>query len=267
MNVILVGVQKSDRDRLDRLGAPGFGCALDRGFVERHENVAVGIDAFGDLDAQTPWYQRRRALDGIVVEIGAGLSADLEDIAKPGGGQQRGGCTATLDDQIGDDGRTMAEKADRLARSAGLFEQRCDPARYRDGRVGWGRRQFEMLRRAGCLIDGDQISKGAADIDADPDHKSSNARVRAVSCPVGVNGLWISTPLSVEPSAMSSVRISSQPASAAVATSSASQYDARPATESASAARTASAEAAVHRNATRLNSSHVSESRMPSSAH
>src|SRR5205085_7221719 len=118
---------------------------------------------------------------------------------------------------------------------------------YRYGRVGRGRRQFEMPRRAGRLVHGDEIGEGAADIDADPDHSSSSRRVRAVSPPLRVNGLWISTPPSVLPSAISSVRISVQPDSAAVATSSASQYDARPATALASAVRIALAVTATER--------------------
>src|SRR5205085_9948920 len=169
-----------------------------------------------------------RALDGVVIQVGAGLPADFEDVAETGGGQQRGRRAAALDDQIGDDGRTMAEKADRLTGSAALVEQRRDPVGYRDRRIGRGRGQFEMPRRTGRVIDRDKIGKGAADIDANPDHSSSSRRVRAVNPPLRVNGLWISTAPSLLPSAISSVRISVQPDSAAVATSSASQYDARP---------------------------------------
>src|SRR5215208_1829645 len=143
----------------------------------------------------------------------------------------------------------MTDKADRLAGSAALFEQRCDPFGYRNRRIGRTGRQFEMSRRAGRVFDRDEIGKGTADIDPDPDHRSSSRRAWAVRPPAAANGLWISTPLSTAPSVRSSVKINVQPASAAVATNKASQYDARPATELARAARTASAEAAAQGNA------------------
>src|SRR6516225_6152009 len=66
--------------------------------------------------------------------------------------------------------------------------------------------------------------------------------------PTGRNGLWILTPLRTLPLDMSSVNTTVQPASAAVATSSASQYEARPASASARAARTAAGEVVTVKN-------------------
>src|SRR5204863_672842 len=111
------------------------------------------------------------------------------------------------------------------------------------------RGQLEMARLSTRFIDRNEIGEGAADIDADADHRSSRRWARRVNPPRAVNGLWISTPPSVLPCARSSVRISVQPASPAVATSNASQYDARPATASVRAVRTALAETPAQGNA------------------
>src|SRR5256885_2591334 len=52
------------------------------------------------------------------------LFRSLDDVAKAGGGQQCGRRAAPLDDQIGDDRRAVAEKTDRIARCAGLLQDR-----------------------------------------------------------------------------------------------------------------------------------------------
>src|SRR5215207_3196502 len=98
-------------------------------------------------------------------------------------------------------------------------------------------------RRRAHLLD----HRGPGDLEHDPDadHSPSNSRVRTVSPPAGSNGLWISTPCSVLPCCMSSVKTMRQPASAAVATSSASQYAARPTAASDKAVRTEPPEASA----------------------
>ena len=178
MDVVAVGVQKADRDRFNAVLLERGSCTRDRILIERHEHVAVGIESLGDFDPAMPRHQRRRTLDRVVVEVGPRLPADLDNIAKTGGGQQRGRGAAPLDDQIGHDRRAVAEERDRLPRCAGLLEQCGDPIGNRNRRIERCRRQLEMPRRAALIIGSDQIGEGTADIDTDADHRSNTNRLR-----------------------------------------------------------------------------------------
>src|SRR5436305_14438674 len=121
-------------------------------------------------------HQRRRALDRVVVEVGPGLAANLDDIAEAGSCQQCSFRAAPLENQIGDDGRAMAEEGDCVTRCTALLQQCRDPTGYGSGRVRLRRGQFEMPSHAASVIDRYEIGESAADSYADPDNSCTRTR-------------------------------------------------------------------------------------------
>ena len=114
-----VGVEEADRDRFHPLvheaaREPADGlrvrCALD---------PAVRGEAFVDLEAKGPRHERRGKLDEEVVDVVAGLAAELEDVAEAGRRDESGARPGTLDDRV----RGLGGRVDHLADRG-----RADPA-------------------------------------------------------------------------------------------------------------------------------------------
>ena len=104
---------------------------------------------------------------GEIVNVWTGLAADLEQIAKPAGGDQSGRRAFSFEQCIGSDGRAQADETHLLGLPAGLFQ---DLANTVDRRLMRSvRRRGELVAEgiAGTIVDHEQVGEGAADIDSD----------------------------------------------------------------------------------------------------
>ena len=109
---VAVAVHEADGDGLvaavEQLGDDG----PRRGLVERHQNLAAGVDAFGDHEAVLALDQRRRQHDVEVVLLEPALGARLDHVAEPGGGHQGRPGTAALDEGVRGERRAVDDLFD-----------------------------------------------------------------------------------------------------------------------------------------------------------
>ena len=104
---VRIGLQETDRDRLDARGAQRVDRRIDVGLVERRQHGTVGGDALGDLEPQVARRERRRLDVMRVVEAWDPDPAQLEHVAEPARGEQRGARALVLQDRIRGDGAAM----------------------------------------------------------------------------------------------------------------------------------------------------------------
>src|SRR5438128_1765787 len=83
-----------------RLRCPAF--PAPRRFVERRQDPASGIDPLGHLGPQVARDQRLEA-PGHAIRIGASATAELENVAKPGCGNQPAARSLAFEHGIGGD--------------------------------------------------------------------------------------------------------------------------------------------------------------------
>ena len=117
-----IAVQEQDRGRFDAepLRASGRSAAIS-GLVERRVDLAVGEHALVDLEAQRPLDQRLVLLEEQIVGIRPVDAADLVDVAKAFGDQQRGPGARALEDGVDRDGRAVQEQPGRSGSSLPAF--------------------------------------------------------------------------------------------------------------------------------------------------
>lgn len=163
---ICEAMQKADGNRLDlllleRLERPG-----DTRLVERHEHVALCIDALGDRQTQAPRHQRRRQVDVDIVLFEAVLVTDLDDVPKAFGCQKRGLRTLALDQRVGgergavDDHPHVRRRGVRLAHHIAQGGEHALFGRPGRGQHLGGEALGPALER--------HIGERAADVDAEP---------------------------------------------------------------------------------------------------
>ena len=80
-----------------------------RRLVEWHHHRAVGRQSFGDFQPVRTSHQRLGAVNGGVVQAGAILPANLDDIGEPCGGHQCNRTTRTFQHRIGGHGGAVGE--------------------------------------------------------------------------------------------------------------------------------------------------------------
>ena len=80
-------------------------------FVERRLDLAVGQHALLDLEAQRALDQRLVLLEEQIVGVRPVDAADLVDVAKAFGDEQRGLGAGALEDGVDGDGRAVQEQA------------------------------------------------------------------------------------------------------------------------------------------------------------
>jgi len=83
MRRVREAVQEPDRDAFDVLGGQAVGQCGHRRPVERHQDPAAGVDAFGHRKTQPARHQRRWQVDIDVVLLEPVLVPDLDRVAKP----------------------------------------------------------------------------------------------------------------------------------------------------------------------------------------
>ena len=113
-------VEEAHRHRLHAGVAQPTHCRAERCLIQRRFHRAVVAHALGHFQAEVARHQRRRLVGLQVVQVGALLPADLQQVAKAVGGDQPGLHAAMLDQRIGRDGRAVAEIANRARPDADL---------------------------------------------------------------------------------------------------------------------------------------------------
>ena len=164
-------VQKRDRDRTDAGRAQRARRGTDRVFVERDLDVAGMTHALGDLETQVARDQRRRLVGEDVVKIGPLLPADLQQIAKPVGGDEAGRHALVLDQRVGRDRRAVAEIADRRCGLIARLRRHAahaffDTLRNAAGGIVGGRGHLPDLDAAFVLFEQTDVGKCPARIHA-----------------------------------------------------------------------------------------------------
>ena len=117
------GVEVADRDRPDAGVPDAFGRRAHSRLVEGEEDFAPRPDPLADLEAELAGDERRRALVEGLIEVRHPHPAELEHVAEPAGGEQRGRGALALEDRIGRDRAAVQQLFERGGGRAKLFEQ------------------------------------------------------------------------------------------------------------------------------------------------
>ena len=98
---VQVGVQEADHHRLHALVPQAAHRRAHLADVERLQHASLGVETLADLEAPSPGHQRRRLLQMHVVEPGADLPADLQDVAEAARHEHAHARRLALDDGVG----------------------------------------------------------------------------------------------------------------------------------------------------------------------
>src|SRR5680860_62207 len=106
-------------------------CSLQVGFAERLDD-SVWSATFGYREPEIAWHERWWPAGGQVVEGETVLTADLDHVAEPLSGDERGAYAFSLEQGVGRDGRAVRERLDvRLVHAEVL-----DPGKHPLGLLG-----------------------------------------------------------------------------------------------------------------------------------
>ena len=162
-----IGVYEADDHTVDILCAK-CGCDdLELVFRQRQMNHTVRPHPLLHLEAQVSRHQGRRVVGMDIVNLGAGLTADLQEVAKAFGGHDGDRAAAPLDQGVGADGRAVMEAGDIGCAEPVLGQDVGDAVHDRPVRpVGRGGQLVSQQAALGGDADRD-VGKGPADIDPD----------------------------------------------------------------------------------------------------
>ena len=121
---VAVGVEQADGDRLHLLLRETPRKLADPRRVRRTLDPPLRVQPLVDLEAKAPRHEGRRKLDEEVVDVVAGLPAELEEVAESGRRHERGARPGALDHGVGGLGGRVHHLADR---------RRVDPRSPRGG--------------------------------------------------------------------------------------------------------------------------------------
>ena len=116
-----------------------------------------------------------------IVDIVANLAAQLEDVAKTLGRDQRGLRPLALDDGIDDERGTVddaLEAGDETRLSAREFG---DARRHGSRRVIGSGEQLEARELSGLVVEQEKIGEGSTDVTAEPQHVRPASRAAGAS--------------------------------------------------------------------------------------
>ena len=143
---------------------------------ERRPDAAVGADPLADLEAEPPWARTAAACGTSSCTCPAGCRArSAGQFAEAGGRHQCRLHALPLGDGVDDDSGAVDKSGNRRRVVSG--DDRCQPA---VGKVARGRRRLGRPDAAGRCVKGDDVGKGAADVDGQPDRRRSSAATGAV---------------------------------------------------------------------------------------
>src|SRR6516164_5130488 len=118
-------VQETVRHRLDLLCGEGVDCASDAGLVERHQHLALRVDALAHGQSQPARNERRRQIDIDVVLLETVFVPDLNDVTEPLGGQKGGLGPLPLYQRIRSERRAMDDQTYRAWPDARLGDSQA----------------------------------------------------------------------------------------------------------------------------------------------
>ncbi len=137
-------------------------CRAERRLIQRRFHRAVVTHALGHFQAEIARHQRRGLVSLQVVQVGALLPADLQQVAETLGGYQPGLRATMLDQRVGRHGGAVAEVSDRAWPDADLPDTLrhtlCDTER----RIIRRGRHLPHLDPAGVLVEQADVGEGAA---------------------------------------------------------------------------------------------------------
>ena len=169
---VAVGMQEAHGDRFDAAFLEQRDDRVQRGRVNRDQNIAARIDALGNRNPQLTLDQRQRFLPVQVVRHRDAYAAQLEDVAKSRRSQQCAACTLALENRIGcnrcgmnDFGNLAGRRALLLAESGHAFDDRC--------RIVRRRRWLLALVQRPIRTQENEVGERAADVCADTQRTSA----------------------------------------------------------------------------------------------
>jgi hypothetical protein len=130
----------------------------DFGLGERFEDGAVGRETFVDAEGEAGVDERAWGLDLEVVESGAGLAADEEDIFEAGGGDEGDTGAFSFEQRVGRDGAAVGDFGLLAGEGADAFEY---------GARGVVRGGAEFVDVETAVVEEEEIREGSAGVDAD----------------------------------------------------------------------------------------------------
>jgi len=162
------GKQAGDRDRLRLQGHHRGDDAPHLGLGQLDQN-AVGTHALSDADHTVARQERRRVIPRQVVEVGAILAAQPQQVLESGGGDERDPRAAPLEQRIGRDGGAVDENCLGGTHPPSLFPipPVVDRTKQPDRWIFRRRRDLANLDAA-VVVQSDEIGERAADVDAEP---------------------------------------------------------------------------------------------------
>ena len=156
-------VEEPDRERLDRFLPQHRDERRNGALVERQQDPPAHVHPFRHGQAEVARHERLWQADAKVVLVVAALVAHRQHVAEPGGRDQRGRGSLTLDDRVGRQGRTVHEDGDIRRRDPGGGKDGLYPG---DDPLFRGRRSRQHLcRRPASGVFQGEVGEGAADID------------------------------------------------------------------------------------------------------
>ena len=136
----------TDRDRFDAGGTQLGDGLLQRVLVNRRANVAVVIHALGNFFAEMTWDERRWFFFVKIVERGARLSSDFQQVFEPSRDEQPGFRSLFLDKRVRRDGRAVPEIIYEIEIHLFAREQFGDAGHNRAGWIRRRRKNFGSRR-------------------------------------------------------------------------------------------------------------------------
>src|SRR5882672_8247943 len=171
MRRIEVGIHQADGyadwiDPVERLDETVQRCGR-----QRHLDAAVCPHSFRNANAAVARDEGRRLLRIEGIDLAPNVAADLEDILKSCRGHERSFGKLALKDRIGGDRRAVEQKADIGKREAVTIRRFLDSGHQTNRRVFRRCRRLIANDRTRASIIDLQVSKSAADVNADPDRR------------------------------------------------------------------------------------------------
>ena len=168
MRVVEKGEHQRDGDRAQSRRPDRLDQRRNLVLRQRHHDVALGVDALGDLVAPAVRHQQGGAILEQVIQVGLRRAAQFQQVAEAAGGGEAGLRTLLLEQCVGDYGRGVREQGDGAGLDAGTLQRRADAVQYPLGQVIRGARHLGDLDAPGSLLDQRDIGERAANVDAQP---------------------------------------------------------------------------------------------------
>ena len=184
-------MEKAEHHRLHSLVPQTAHRRADLADIERLEHGTLGVQTLAHFEAPSPGHKGRRLLQVYVVEPGADLPADLEDVAEAAGHEHAYARRLAFDNGVGRH-RGGVDHRRHVASFGPAFRE--TPLQRGHETLGGVFRRGEDLdhpRLAGLAIHEGGVGEGASDVDAHPPrghgrhaHPARVAAVAAASRPV-----------------------------------------------------------------------------------